>query len=373
MTKSPEKAHDKRHHIVFLPGDGVGPEVAGAARRVLEVAADTFGFDFVFSEHLIGGAALDAVGDPLPAATVEACVASQAVFLGAVGGPQWDGGKRRPEEGLLGIRKALGLFANLRPVSVPATLVNRSPLKPELVTGIDMLIVRELTGGAYFGEKTRTADTATDLCIYTTAEIERVTRVAFKAAQERRSHVTSVDKANVMETSRLWREVVTRIAKDEFPEVELEHMLVDSAAMRLIQKPRAFDVLLTENMFGDILSDEASMLPGSIGLLGSASLGEPGRPGLYEPIHGSAPDIAGQDKANPIGSIVSAAMLVRHSLQAPQLADHIQHAVDRALAAGRGTADIGGTDSCSSFTEAVVEALKTARWSTEHRPQMHWA
>jgi 3-isopropylmalate dehydrogenase len=369
-----EKPHDKTHRIVFLPGDGVGTEVAASARRVLEAAADTFGFDFRFGEELIGGAAIDATGDPLPPQTVEACLNSEAVFLGAVGGPKWDGGKRRPEEGLLGIRKALGLYANLRPVSVPTQLLGRSPLKAEAVSGVDMLIVRELTGGAYFGEKTRTADRATDLCVYTTEEIERVTRTAFRFAQERRGHVTSVDKANVMETSRLWREVVTRIARDEFPEVEVEHMLVDTAAMRLIQRPRSFDVLLTENMFGDILSDEAAMLPGSIGLLGSASIGDPTKPGLYEPIHGSAPDIAGQDKVNPIGAIVSAALLVRHSLHEPLLAEHIQAAVSQVLTAGRGTADIGGADTCTGFTEAVVEALKKSRWSTQHRPQeMHWA
>jgi 3-isopropylmalate dehydrogenase len=363
---------DRSYSIVFLPGDGVGTEVATAAQRVLETAADTFGFDFKFSSELIGGTAIDETGEPLPEKTTQACLKSDAVFLGAVGGPKWDGGKRRPEEGLLGIRKALGLFANLRPVAVPATLLERSPFKPEVVRGVDLLIVRELTGGAYFGEKTRTKATATDLCIYTTAEIERVARVAFKAAKEGRGLVTSVDKANVMETIRLWREVVSRIGREEFPEVELEHMLVDSAAMRLIQKPRAFDVILTENMFGDILSDEAAMLPGSIGLLGSASLGA-GGPGLYEPIHGSAPDIAGMDKCNPVGAITSAAMLVRHSLHLPALADQIQHAVSQALAAGRGTADIGGQDSCSSFTTAVVEQLKKARWSSAHRPQMHWA
>jgi 3-isopropylmalate dehydrogenase len=343
-----------------------------AARYVLETAADTFGYDFRFSDALIGGAAIDATGDPLPAATREACLQADAVFLGAVGGPKWDGGKRRPEEGLLGIRKAMGLYANLRPVAVSAAVVERSPFKPEVVRGVDLLIVRELTGGAYFGEKARTKAMASDLCIYSVSEIERVTRVAFRAAQERKGHVTSVDKANVMETSRLWREVVSRIAQEEFPDVELEHMLVDSAAMRLIQAPRAFDVILTENMFGDILSDEAAMLPGSIGLLGSASLGEAG-PGLYEPIHGSAPDIAGMDKANPIGAILSAAMLVRHSLHAPALAEAIQHAVTQALTAGRGTADIGGRDTTSSFTAAVVEQLKKARWSSAHRPQMHWA
>jgi 3-isopropylmalate dehydrogenase len=362
---------DRTFSVVFLPGDGVGPEVAGAARRVLETAADMFGYDFKFSDALIGGAAIDSTGDPLPRATVEACLRADAVFLGAVGGPRW-GGERRPEEGLLGLRKAMGLYANLRPVAVPASLVERSPFKADIVRGVDLLMVRELTGGAYFGEKTRSKDVATDLCIYTVAEIERVARAAFKAAQARNGHVISVDKANVLETSRLWREVVGRIGREEFPDVELEHMLVDSAAMRLIETPRAFDVILTENMFGDILSDEAAMLTGSIGLLGSASLGEAG-PGLYEPIHGPLPDIAGMDKANPVGAIVSAAMLVRHSLHVPALADQIQHAVTQALHTGRGTADIGGQDSTSAFTAAVVEQLGKSRWSSAHRPQMHWA
>jgi 3-isopropylmalate dehydrogenase len=343
--------------IVLLPGDGIGPEVAAAARGVLEKTGTLFGHEFRFSAKPIGGAAIDATGDPLPRETLEACRKSDAVFLGAVGGPKWDGGTRRPEEGLLGIRKALGLFANLRPVTVSEATLVHSPLKPEIVRGVDLLIVRELTGGAYFGEKTRGTNSASDLCIYTVEEIERVTRVAFDAARKRRGHVTSVDKANVMETSRLWRETVNRIHTSEFHDIELDHMLVDTAAMRLIQKPAAFDVLLTENMFGDILSDEASMLPGSIGLLGSASLGAV-RPGLYEPIHGSAPDIAGRDLANPAGAIASAAMLLRYSLDLAVEADAVDSALADVLGNGRTTGDLGGRETCSGFARAVMEALR---------------
>ena len=281
-------------NIVVLPGDGVGPEVTAAAVAVLKVIGDFYGHTFNFAEHLIGGAGIDATGDPLPEATRAACVASDAVLLGAVGGPQWDGGKRRPEEGLLGLRKVMGLYANLRPLQVSPVLAHRSPLKREIVEGVDLIVFRELTGGIYFGEKTRTDTMASDLCVYSVDEIERVARAAFKTAVQRRGKVTSVDKANVMETSRLWREVVTRIHAEEFPQVELlEHALVDSMAMHLIRKPREYDVILTENMFGDILSDEISVLGGSIGLLPSASLGA-GGPGLFEPIHGSAPDIAGR-------------------------------------------------------------------------------
>ena len=310
-------AATKTYNIVLLPGDGVGPEVTRAARDVLRVIGDFYGHHFEFAEHLIGGAAtviiaflcgmaaflrlrpdfrartrvgrlgmgIHETGEPLPEATRAACVASDAVLLGAVGGPKWDGGKARPEQGLLAIRKAMGLFANLRPLQVSPVLAHRSPLKKEIVEGVDLIVFRELTGGVYFGEKTRTADRATDLCEYTVPEIERVTRAAFQTAQQRRGKVTSVDKANVMETSRLWREVVTRIHAEEFPDITLEHALVDSMAMHLIRKPRDYDVILTENMFGDILSDEISVLGGSIGLLPSASLGSSG-PGLFEPIHG---------------------------------------------------------------------------------------
>ena len=342
--------------IVLLPGDGVGPEVTASARAALEAVGSRFGLEFAFAEHAIGGAAIDSHGEPLPAETQAACLASHAVFLGAVGGPKWDGGQKRPEQGLLAIRKAMGLFANLRPVKVDATTADRSPLKRQAVEGVDLLIVRELTGGLYFGTRTRTPDRATDECVYTTAEVERVAHVAFQAARKRRSKVASIDKANVMETSRLWRETVTRIAKD-YPDVALEHGLVDSAAMLLITQPKRYDVILTENMFGDILSDEASVLCGSIGLLGSASLGAPGAPGLFEPIHGSAPDIAGQDRANPVGALRATASLLRDGLGRGEAADALDGAIDAALAAGAATADLGGTLGTRAMTQAVVAAL----------------
>jgi 3-isopropylmalate dehydrogenase len=358
--------------IVILPGDGVGPEVTAAAQAVLSVIGDFFQHRFRFHEHLIGGAAIDATGDPLPAETVNACLAADAVLLGAVGGPKWDGGARRPEEGLLGLRKAMGLFANLRPLQVSPVLAHRSPLKREIVEGVDLIVFRELTGGIYFGEKTRTADRATDLCVYTTPEIERIARAAFRTAQQRRGKVTSVDKANVMETSRLWREVVTRIHAEEFPRVELEHALVDSMAMHLIRKPRDYDVILTENMFGDILSDEISVLGGSIGLLPSASLGD-GGPGLFEPIHGSAPDIAGQDKANPVGTILSAALMLRHSLRLEDEATSIEAAVAAVLSAGAVTEDLGGALGTRAAANAVIDGLRAIHWAAAHRVQMHWA
>lgn len=362
----------KTYDIVVLPGDGVGPEVTHAAQAVLTVIGDFFGHTFRFHEHLIGGAGIDAVGDPLPQETIDACLAADAVLLGAVGGPQWDGGKRRPEEGLLGLRKAMGLYANLRPLQVSPVLAHRSPLKKEIVEGVDLIVFRELTGGIYFGEKTRTADRATDLCEYTVGEIERVARAAFLTAQQRRGKVTSVDKANVMETSRLWREVVTRIHAEEFPRIELEHALVDSMAMHLIRKPREYDVILTENMFGDILSDEISVLGGSIGLLPSASLGS-GGPGLFEPIHGSAPDIAGQDKANPVGTILSAALLLRHSLGLEDEAGSIEAACAAVLSAGAVTADLGGTLGTRDAANAVIDGIRAIHWAAAHRVQMHWA
>ncbi|MFC5344595.1 3-isopropylmalate dehydrogenase [Brevundimonas staleyi] len=361
----------KTYNIVLLPGDGVGPEVTAAAKAVLGVIADFYGHRFEFSEHLIGGAGIDATGDPLPPETTAACLAADGVLLGAVGGPKWDGQKRRPEEGLLGIRKAMGLFANLRPLQVSPVLAHRSPLKKEIVEGVDLIVFRELTGGVYFGEKTRTDSMASDLCIYSVEEIERVTRAAFKTALQRRGKVTSVDKANVMETSRLWREVVTRIHAEEFPQVQLEHALVDSMAMHLIRKPREYDVILTENMFGDILSDEISVLGGSIGLLPSASLGEAG-PGLFEPIHGSAPDIAGQDLANPVGTILSAAMMLRHSLELEDEATSIEAAVAAVLAAGATTADLGGELGTRAAAEAIIDAIKAIHWAATHRVQMHW-
>jgi len=332
--------------IVVLAGDGIGPEVTAEAVRVLEEVGRRWEHEFMFDEQLIGGAAIDATGSALPDATLAACQGANAVLLGAVGGPKWSdpAAKVRPEQGLLAIRKALGLFANLRPVSLHPALLDASTIKPEVLAGTDIMVVRELTGGIYFGEKTRTATTASDLCTYSVEEVERVIRVAGRLAMARRKSVVSVDKANVLETSRLWRQVAERILTSEFPEVRFEHMLVDSAAMHLIRRPASFDVIVTENMFGDILTDEASMLAGSMGLLPSASLGA-GKLGLYEPIHGSAPDIAGKGIANPFGTLLSAAMLLRHSLDLPREAAALEAAVSQAISAGVRTADIaaGGT------------------------------
>ena len=346
--------------IAVLPGDGIGPEVTAAATAVLRAVGTRHGHAFTLREHAIGGAAIDAGGDPLPAATLAACRAADAVLLGAVGGPKWSepNAKLRPEQGLLALRKALGLYANLRPVQPHAATLGAAPIKPHLLAGVDLVVVRELTGGIYFGDKTRDAGGASDLCAYSVAEIERVVRRACTLARTRRRHVTSVDKANVLETSRLWREVATRIARDEFPDVTLEHQLVDSMAMHLLAKPRAFDVVVTENMFGDILTDEASMLAGSMGLLPSASLGD-SRVGLYEPIHGSAPDIAGKGIANPIGAILSAALLLRHSLGLDDEAACIERAVSDALDAGVLTADLSPYRAATTaeMTAAVIERL----------------
>lgn len=333
--------------IVLLPGDGIGPEVIEQARLVLKKVAEIFGHDFTFSEHLIGGCAIDASGDPLPPESLAACRNANAVLLGAVGGPKWDNPTApvRPEQGLLGLRKSLRLFANLRPVRTYPALADVSPLRPERVADIDIMIVRELTGGLYFGEP-RLREVvdgqirAVDTLEYTEDEIRRVLRVAFKLATGRRGIVTSVDKANVLETSRLWRQVAEEVAR-EFPAIRLEHQLVDSAAMRLIQAPESIDVLVTENMFGDILSDEASVLSGSLGLLPSASLNETSL-GVFEPIHGSAPDIAGKDVANPLGAILSAAMLLRHSLGLDEEAQTVETAVEDAINAGAKTADLRG-------------------------------
>jgi 3-isopropylmalate dehydrogenase len=327
--------------IVVLPGDGIGPEVTAEGVRVLAAVASRFGHAFVFQQHLIGGAAIDATGTALPAETLAACQSANAVLLGAVGGPKWSdpAAKVRPEQGLLAIRKALSLFANLRPVTLHPALLEASTIKPEVLAGTDIMVVRELTGGIYFGEKTRTATRASDLCTYTVEEVERVVRIAGRLAMGRRKTLVSVDKANVLETSRLWREVAERVLKTEFPEVRFEHMLVDSAAMHLIRKPASFDVIVTENMFGDILTDEASMLAGSMGMLPSASLGA-GTLGLYEPIHGSAPDIAGKGIANPFGTILSAAMLLRLSLGLEAEAAAVEAAVEAAVGAGVRTADI---------------------------------
>src|SRR5579863_2244286 len=339
--------------IILLPGDGIGPEIIAPALEVL----DAVGTNFEYEEHLFGGAAIDAHGTALTDATLAACQAADAVLLAAVGGPKWDTtdpAKPRPEQGLLGLRKGLGLYANLRPVRPLPALYDASPLKREVIDGTDLLVVRELTGGIYFGEKTRTADTASDLCSYSREEVERIARVAFKAARRK---VSSVDKANVIETSRLWREVVREIHSAEFPNVELEHVLVDNAAMQLVSNPADFDVIVTENMFGDILSDEAATLTGSIGMLPSASLGDPGKPGLFEPVHGSAPDIAGTGAANPMAMFLSAALMLRHGLGLESEAAAIESAVDKALAAGLRTRDLGGTAGTRDATQAVLSNL----------------
>ena len=339
--------------ILLLPGDGIGPEVVGAAREVMDVATEHFGVEVRYEERKIGGVAIREEGDPVSDETLEAARASDSVLLGAVGHPDFDDAPVRPEAGLLKLRKHLGAFANLRPVVAIPALLSASTLKKEVVEGVDILIVRELTGGAYFGEKEEGEEKASDLSVYTREEIERVTRVAFDAARRRKRRVTSVDKANVMATSRLWRKVVLEVA-EEYPEVELDHVLVDAAAMFLIRDPKRFDVVLTENLFGDILSDEAAMLPGSMGMLPSASLGEPGTPGIFEPVHGSAPDIAGEGKANPYATILSAAMMFRHSLGRPDVAEAIEQGVSVALEAHYLTADLGG----SKTTEEVTKAVK---------------
>jgi len=349
--------------IAVLPGDGIGPEVVAEGLKVLAAVATKFGHEFVTREALIGGAAIDATGSALPDATLKLCQGAEAVLLGAVGGPRWDDprAKVRPEQGLLAIRKGLGLYANLRPVAVNPALLGASTLRPEVLAGVDMVVVRELTGGIYFGEKVREGDRASDLCVYTVMEVERIVRVAARLARARKKKLTSVDKANVLETSRLWREVTTRVMRDEFADVALGHMLVDACAMHLIRRPTDFDVIVTENMFGDILTDEASMLAGSMGMLPSASLGDGSR-GLYEPIHGSAPDIAGQGVANPYATILSVAMMLRHSLGLAAEALAVERAVGSAIVAGLLPADVaaaGGVAPVGTAAagDAVVRAL----------------
>jgi 3-isopropylmalate dehydrogenase len=368
--------------IAVLPGDGIGPEIVSAACRLLEALGS-----FEFEEHPVGGASIDAHGIALTPEVLEACRVCDAVLLGAVGGPKWDTTEPnalRPEEGLLGLRKGLGLYANLRPVRPRQALVRFSPLREDRIAGTDLLVVRELTGGIYFGDRGREGDRAHDTCEYSAGEIERIARVAFDAARRRADaegrtprdgapagRVTSVDKANVLETSRLWRETVTLVAADEYPDIELEHMLIDNAAMQLVARPTRFDVVLTENMFGDILSDESAMLTGSLGMLPSASLGGDG-PGLFEPVHGSAPDIAGRGIANPLATFLSVSMMLRHRLEMPDQADAIETAVDSALERGLRTPDLiretltpppladvvpeieVGTE---EMTDAVIEAL----------------
>jgi len=339
--------------IVALPGDGIGPEILAPTLEVL----NALGLDLGFEQHVFGGASIDAHGVALTEETLAACRGADAVLLAAVGGPRWDTtdpAAPRPEQGLLGLRQGLGLFANLRPVKPLPALYDASPLRREIIERTDLLVVRELTGGIYFGARGREDGRAFDTCVYSVAEIERIARTAFEAA---RARVTSVDKANVLETSRLWREVVRRVHLEEFPHVQLEHLLVDNAAMKLIAAPRHFDVILAENLFGDILSDEAAMLTGSIGLLPSASLGAPGAPGLFEPVHGSAPDIAGQGVANPLAMLLSAALMLRHGLGMQPEGAAIESAVEKALAGGLRTPDLGGGATTREATEAVLSHL----------------
>ena len=336
--------------IVMLGGDGIGPEIMGAAASVLPLLGD-----FAFEDRLVGGASIDAYGTPLADEVLDACRGADAVLLAAVGGPKWDTtdpGKPRPEQGLLGLRKGLGLFANLRPVRPSPALLDASPLKRELIEDTDLLVVRELTGGIYFGDRGLDGDTAHDTCVYSEGEIERIARVGFDLARRK---VTSVDKANILETSRLWRKVVNRVAESE--NTPLEHMLVDNAAMQLVARPAEFDVILTENMFGDILSDEAAMLTGSLGMLPSASLGDGSGPGLFEPVHGSAPDIAGTGTANPLAMFGSVALMLRHGLAMEKEAAALESAVDRALGDGLRTPDLGGDATTEAATRAVVANL----------------
>jgi 3-isopropylmalate dehydrogenase len=348
-------------HIAVLGGDGIGPEVVAEALRVLRAVAVQHQHEFVLQELPFGGVAIDQFGDGLPEHTIQGCLASDGVLLGAIGGPKWGpNAPVRPESALLRLRAELGVYANLRPIKVHPTLRAASPIKPEIIDGVNLLFVRELTGGIYFGKKWREGDRAVDECAYTVGEIERVTRMAGRLAVRRRSKITQIDKSNVLETSRLWRNVSERVIREEFPSVSIDHMLVDSAAMQLIRNPRDFDVILTENLFGDVLTDEGAMLAGSLGVLPSAALGD-GKRGLYEPIHGSAPDIAGKGIANPIGTIMSAAMLLRHSLGLDAEAVAIEKAVGRALDAGARTADIATPGSkplsTSEMGDAVLAAL----------------
>ncbi|MBO0446310.1 3-isopropylmalate dehydrogenase [Enterococcus ureilyticus] len=344
--------------IVALPGDGIGAEIMDSALKILAEIMVQDNLDFDIERFAFGGAGIDEQGDPLPAGTLNACEKADAILLGAIGGPKWENAPKRPEQGLLGLRKALGLFANIRPISVPDAVVHLSPLKEENVRGVDFVVVRELTGGIYFGEKKLGETEASDLCTYSKAEIQRIIRKAFEIAQTRNKKVTSVDKANVLATSKLWRQTAEEVAR-EFPDCTLEHQLVDSAAMVMIQKPKAFDVLVTENLFGDILSDEASVIPGSLGMMPSASHSESG-PSLYEPIHGSAPDIANQNIANPMSMILSVAMMLRQSFGLENSAKKIEEACDRVMNQGILTTDLGGKATTTDFTEAIITELRGA-------------
>lgn len=345
-------------NVVVLGGDGIGPEVTAAAVAVLKAVDGRFGLGLKFTEHAFGGAAIDAFGEPLPAATLEACRTADAILLGAVGGPKWASVPTaiRPEAGLLGLRQALSLYANVRPLKVHDALLDASPLKRERIEGTDFIVVRELTGGIYFGRKAREGDAAIDECRYTVGEIERVTRQAARLAKQRRGRLVSVDKANVLETSRLWRATVTRVMAEEFPDVAVEHLLVDAMAMYLVSRPRDFDVIVTENLFGDVLTDEAAAIAGSLGVMPSSSFGDNG-PALYEPIHGSAPDIAGQGVANPMGTILSAAMMLRHSFGQAAAAVAIEAAVSATITAGTLTRDLGGKAGTAEVVSMVIAAL----------------
>jgi len=349
-------------NIVLLPGDGVGPEVVGAAQKVLKEVERKFSHHFSYREYLIGGCSIDRFGSALTDETLSACQASDAVLLGAVGGPKWDNPAAtvRPEQGLLALRKGLGVFANLRPVKVFPSLAGASPLRPEKLNGVDLMVVRELTGGLYFGNPKKRfvengCEHAVDTLQYSEEEIRRIVKMGFELASSRRKKLTSVDKANVLESSRLWRKITAEIAGD-FPDVNWENMLVDTAAMRLVSNPASFDVIVTENMFGDILTDEAAVLVGSMGLLPSASLGSKG-PGLYEPIHGSAPDIAGKGIANPIGTVLSAAFLLRYSLKLEKEACCVEQAVEKTVAEGILTADLGGKNNTADVTQAILKHM----------------
>jgi 3-isopropylmalate dehydrogenase len=354
--------------IALLPGDGIGPEIIGEAVKVIHQIEEKYGYQVEMETALIGGCAIDEQGDPLPESTIELCKKADAVLLGAVGGPKWDNNPAhlRPEKGLLGIRKELGLYANIRPASIFEGLEGASTLKPEVLRGVDLIVVRELTGGIYFGEKFRRetdkGQEATDTLVYNETEIERIAHQAFRIAQQRRKHLTSVDKANVLESSRLWRETVNKIAA-QYPDVELEHVLVDNCAMQLLRRPASFDVIVTENMFGDILSDEAAMLTGSIGMLSSASLGE-GTVGLYEPVHGSAPDIAGKGIANPIATILSVALMFRLSFGDEEAAQAIENAVKQVIQAGYRTADIAAGSASILSTEEMGRQIIAALQSS---------
>jgi 3-isopropylmalate dehydrogenase len=357
----------KHYHITLLPGDGIGPEIMAIAVDVLKRTGQQFDIQFQFQEALVGGAAIDATGEPLPADTLEMCLDSDAILLAAIGGTKWDAlpSHLRPEQGLLGLRSKLKLFANLRPAKILPQLIDASTLKREVVEGVDMMVVRELTGGIYFGQPKGIFATETgerrgvNTMAYTESEIDRIGRVAFETARKRRRNLCSVDKSNVLDVSQLWRDRLTQLAKD-YPDVELTHMYVDNAAMQLVRYPKQFDTIVTGNLFGDILSDEAAMLTGSIGMLPSASLGSSG-PGLFEPVHGSAPDIAGQDKANPLAQVLSAAMMLKYGLNEPEAADRIEQAVLTVLDQGDRTGDIMSPGmnllGCKAMGEALIRAL----------------